>query len=98
MLVWFCCGCVSSRLVSRYHREKLTTRTVELEAFLHTPERRMLRNLTYLLTFVLIAFLTFIDLVYGIKFSPEEKNAWLIGCATGLVAGMETAGVWVAWL
>ena len=50
-------------------------------------ERRLLRTVVYVAVFIAIAFLAFVNLIYGVKFSTEQKDAWLLGIATGVLLG-----------
>jgi hypothetical protein len=50
-------------------------------------ERKMLRAIIYVSVFILIAFMAFVNLIFGIKFSTDTKNAWLLGVATGIFTG-----------
>jgi hypothetical protein len=62
-------------------------RNVEWESFQNATERRILRAICYTIVFILIAFLAFINLVFGVKFSPSQTNSWLLSIATGVFTG-----------
>ena len=71
----------------RLHERKLQTRSVELDAFHSAKERKILRNIAYLIIFVLVAFMAFINLIFCVKFTTEQKAAWITGILLGLFAG-----------
>ena len=78
---WFSC------ITRAAHKRKLETRFKEWSSFRGANERRLLRNLAYLIVFIVVAFTAFICLVFAVKFSTEQKDAWLIGTFTGIFAG-----------
>ena len=69
------------------HARKLETRFNEWSSFRSANERRLLRNLAYVIVFVVVAVTAFLSLVFVVKFSTEQKDAWLIGTFTGIFAG-----------
>ena len=73
------------------HHKKKEVRGLEWEAFRDANERVLLRNIAYFIIFVVVAFMTFINLIYCVKFSTSQKKAWIIGIFTGLFAGASAA-------
>jgi hypothetical protein len=49
-------------------------------------ERKLLRVIVFVCVFICIAFTAFVNIIFGIKFSVEQKDAWLLSILTGLFA------------
>jgi hypothetical protein len=71
----------------KFHHRKLVMRNVEWEQFENATERRILRAICYGTVFILIGFLAFVNLIFGIKFSTAQTNNWLLSIATGIFTG-----------
>lgn len=67
-----------------FQHRKLGQRHTEWQAFEGAYERRILRAIVYATVCILILFLAFINLVYGIKFSRAQTTSWLLSVATGI--------------
>ena len=62
-------------------------REAEWTVFVQARERTILRTFAYFTIFVVVCFMTFVNLIFCVKFSTAQKTAWLIAIFTGLVAG-----------
>ena len=48
----------------------------------------------YTIVLVFILFLGFINLIFGVKFSGAQNNAWIVSVAIGCVSGTGAPAVW----
>jgi hypothetical protein len=55
--------------------------------FVSAQERAVLRLLAYMSSLVTAGLLVFVTLVYGVKFSAEQRDGWLVAICSAIVAG-----------
>lgn len=72
---------------ARGHRgRKMAVRLRELRAWTAlATERRVLVALVYGIVFVLILFCTYINMLYGVLFSPAQSRAWVLSSVTAFL-------------
>jgi hypothetical protein len=82
--------CFYAPTCSKYYHRQLGIRNSEWQ-FIAAPaaarDRRILRAVVYVIVAILIFFLAFCNLIFGIKFDRTLMRAWIISVFTGLFTG-----------
>jgi hypothetical protein len=81
------CGACTTCCDRYYRKEQMNDRSKELAIWEAAFERRMLRAVVYVITLIFIAFFGFINLIFGVKFTSAQNNAWLTSVGIGAVSG-----------
>lgn len=74
-------------LVRGHRARKVAIRRRELQAWTQlTLERRVMAVLVYSILFIVIGFCTYINLLYGVTFSPSQSRAWVLASLTSFIS------------
>lgn len=76
----------SQALVRGYRARKVAIRRRELQAWSTlTSERTLLAVVVYFMIFIVITFATFLNMLYGVTFSPAQARAWVLSSVLSFV-------------
>jgi hypothetical protein len=74
-------------MCSSYRNEQLRTRFNELVVWESAAERKALVNIMYAIVIIFVFFMSYINLIYAVKFSKEQNVAWITSVLVGIFTG-----------